>query len=73
MYRYVDCDPWNCVAKCGGLGPLTVRGSHVMPVSVVVGEVCPVCPCLVARLPWYRLVVACNSAIGIVQNAALAE
>ena len=63
----------ECGAKCGGLGPLTVRGSHMMPVSVLGGGDRPVCPCLVARLPWYRLVVACNSAIGIVQNAALAE
>ena len=73
MYSRSEFDPMNCGAKCGGLGPLTVRGSHVMPVSVLVGAGRPVCPCLVARLPWYRLVVAYNSAIWIVQNAALAE
>ena len=45
-------------AKFGDLGPLTVRGSHVMPVLVVVG-CCRVCPCLVARVPWCRCAVAC--------------
>ena len=64
----------NCGAKCGGLGPLTVRGSHELPVfECVGGGLVLVGPCLVARLPWYLLVVACNSANWILQNAALAE
>ena len=49
----------NCGAKFGGLGPLTVRGSHEMPVfECVGGGLVLVGPCLVARLPWGRPAIA---------------
>ena len=50
MYSRSEFDPMNCGAKCGGLGPLTVRGSHELPVvECVGGGLVLVGPCLVAR------------------------
>ena len=54
-----NLDQLNCGAKCGSVGPLTVRGPHGMPVSECVGGwLVLVGLCLVARLPWCRPAVA---------------
>ena len=45
-----NLDQLNCRAKCGSVGPLTVRGPHGMPVfECVGGGLVLVGPCLVAR------------------------